>query len=422
MKKAMVFGAGVSGQGAKKLLEKMGYLVYLIDDRTGILSIEGEKLLDEVDIFIKSPGVPYNNLVLQAKEKKIKVIDEIELCYQYLKENGNKTKIIAVTGTNGKTTTTAKITELLVFAGYSAEYAGNIGRSFSELVLENKKLDYVVLELSSFQLENLENFEPEISMVTNLTPDHLSRYSSVQEYYDTKFNICKNQKEGYFIYNIDCNEITKREKLFPKNILKVSQNKKCDISLEKYQKELFTLKGKHNLENILFIIAVGKLCNISEEKIAEFLYTTKNLEHRMEEFFEYRNIKFINDSKGTNIDSTKFAVEAFENSILICGGYNKGLEWKPLAEIIKNSVKDVYLIGEIATILEEKLIELSYPRTQINLVGTITNALMEIKKKYDGDKEEVVILSPATSSYDQFKNYEERGKFFKEETRRIFGR
>lgn len=422
MKKAMVFGAGVSGQGARKLLEKIGYLVYLVDDRTGISSSEGEKLLDEIEIFIKSPGVPYNSLVLKAKEKNIKVIDEIELCYRYLKKNKNLAKIIAITGTNGKTTTTAKITELLNFAGYKAECAGNIGKSFSELLLENKKLNYIVLELSSFQLENLEEFEPEISMVTNLTPDHLSRYKDEKEYYDTKFNICKNQKEGYFICNMDSDEIVKRKKMFPKNILKISQDKKSDISLENYKKELFTLKGKHNLENILFMIAVGKLCNIPEEKIAEFLYTTKNLEHRMEEFFEYKNIKFINDSKGTNIDSTKFAVEAFENPILICGGYDKGLEWQPLVEIIKNNVKDVYLIGEIATILEEKLIELSYPRIRINVVKTITNALIEIKKKYDGDKEEVVILSPATSSYDQFKNYEERGRIFKEETKRIFGR
>ena len=189
MKKAMVFGAGISGVGAKKLLEHLNYNVILVDDKLGVSSEEGKKLLGDIELFIKSPGVPYNELVLEAKKNQIKIIDEIELCYEYMVQYNVNSKIIAITGTNGKTTTTTKITELLQYCGYRAEYAGNIGKSFAELLLEKKELDYIVLELSSFQLENLIEFKPFISMVINLTPDHLVRYNSVDEYYDTKFNI-----------------------------------------------------------------------------------------------------------------------------------------------------------------------------------------------------------------------------------------
>ena len=194
MKKAMVFGAGVSGLGAYRLLEKIGYDVILVDDKKGVSSKEALEYLDEIEIFIKSPGVPYNELVLEAKRKGIEVIDEIELSYRYmLKYMGKKSKIIAITGTNGKTTTTTKVTELLKYAGYKAEYAGNIGVSFADLLLKNDDLDYVVLELSSYQLENLDSFKADIALIINLAPDHLSRYKSVDEYYDTKFNIGKNQ-------------------------------------------------------------------------------------------------------------------------------------------------------------------------------------------------------------------------------------
>lgn len=157
MRKAMVFGAGVSGIGAKKLLEYLGYDVILVDDKLGITSEEGLNLLDGIEVFIKSPGVPYNKLVLEAKKNQIKVIDEIELCYEYMVQYNIHANIIAVTGTNGKTTVTTKITELLQYAGFRAEYAGNIGKSFAELLLEKEELDYVVLELSSFQLEILEH-------------------------------------------------------------------------------------------------------------------------------------------------------------------------------------------------------------------------------------------------------------------------
>lgn len=433
MRKAMVFGAGVSGIGAKKLLEYLGYDVILVDDKLGITSEEGLNLLDGIEVFIKSPGVPYNKLVLEAKKNQIKVIDEIELCYEYMVQYNIHANIIAVTGTNGKTTVTTKITELLQYAGFRAEYAGNIGKSFAELLLEKKELDYVVLELSSFQLENFRTFKPFISMVINLTPDHLSRYSSVDEYYDTKFNICKNQsKEEYFLLNTDCQEVMDRIALIPGSKIELSQKikKDCYVMAGKFfwkdeevlETEKLSLKGKHNLENTLFIVSAGKLCGIENSKIREFLYNTKTLEHRMEDFFSYGNIEFINDSKGTNIDSTAFAVEAYKDCILICGGYDKKLDWTPLVELIKEHTSYVYLIGDIAEELNRRVLELGYDKNRVFLLKELKICLEDIKRRFSKDEKRVVLFSPATSSYDQFKNFEHRGQVFKELVREIFGR
>ncbi|MEG0644634.1 MAG: UDP-N-acetylmuramoyl-L-alanine--D-glutamate ligase, partial [Cetobacterium sp.] len=336
MKKAIVFGAGVSGKGSEKTLKRMGYEVFLIDDKIGISSKEGIELLEnnDIKIFVKSPGVPYTDLVKKALELEIEIIDDIELGYRYKKNNKISGKIIAITGTNGKTTITTKVQELLEKASYKAKVCGNIGYSFSETVLENPELDYYVLETSSYQLENIKEFKADISLIVNLAPDHLSRYKNLDHYYNTKFNIGKNQKESeYFIVNTSCAESLKR-------VDKIS-GKKIYVGMDKtYKKEsvwvengsifyngefileekLASLKGKHNLENMLFIVCIGKLLEIPTELIREFLYSTKTLEHRMENFFSYGAVEFINDSKGTNIDSTKFAIEAFELPILICGG------------------------------------------------------------------------------------------------------
>lgn len=433
MRKAIVFGAGISGIGAKKLLEFLNYEVILVDDKLGVTSEEGIQLLNDIEIFIKSPGVPYNELVLEAKKNQIKIIDEIELCYEYMVQYNIELKIIAVTGTNGKTTTTTKITELLQYSGYKADYAGNIGKSFAELLLEKKDLDYIVLELSSFQLENLVEFKPYISMVINLTPDHLIRYNSVDEYYDTKFNICKNQGENeYFILNSDCEEIIKRLKLVPGNKVVVSQQEKKDCYIEDgkmfwkgeevLEVDKLSLKGKHNLENMLFIVSTGKICGLENDKIREFLYSTKTLEHRMEDFYSYGNMEFINDSKGTNIDSTTYAVEAYKGCILICGGYDKKLDWTPLVNLIKEHTSYVYLIGDIADELNKRLIEVGYNRENMFLLRELKICLEDIKERFSKEEERVVLFSPATSSYDQFKNFEHRGKVFKELVREIFGR
>ena len=432
MKKAMIYGLGISGTGAKELLEKEGYEIIIVDDKKAMTSEEALNHLDGIEFFIKSPGIPYNNFVKEVQKRGIKILDEIEIAYNYMIEKGMKTKIIAITGTNGKSTTTAKISDMLNYAGYKAAYAGNIGRSLSEVLLKEKDLDFISLELSSFQLENIENFKPYISMIINMGPDHIERYKSFDEYYDTKFNITKNQTEDlYFIENIDDVEIEKRAKQIKAKRISVSKFKKADIFVKNdkiYQGEddiidvnKLILKGIHNLENTLFMVATAEILKIDREKLKEFLMIATPLEHRTELFFNYGKVKFINDSKATNVDSTKFAIQANKNSILICGGYDKGVDLAPLAEMIKENIKEVYLIGVIADKIEKELKKIGYEDNKIHKLVNLENSLQDMKKRFTKESNEVILLSPATSSYDQFNSFEHRGKVFKELVLKIFG-
>ena len=426
MKKAMIYGLGISGTGAKELLEKEGYEIIVVDDKKAMTSEEALNHLDGIEFFIKSPGIPYNNFVKEVQKRGIKILDEIEIAYNYMMEKGLKTKIIAITGTNGKSTTTAKISDMLNHAGYKAAYAGNIGRSLSEVLLKEKDLDFVSLELSSFQLENIENFKPYISMIINMGPDHIERYKSFDEYYDTKFNITKNQTEDlYFIENIDDVEIEKRAKQVKAKRISISKFKKADVFVENdkichakdniIDVDKLSLKGIHNLENTLFMVATAEILKIDREKLKEFLMIATPLEHRTELFFSYGKVKFINDSKATNVDSTKFAIEANKNSILICGGYDKGVDLAPLAEMIKENIKEVYLIGVIADKIEKELKKVGYEDSKIHKLINLENSLQDMKKKFTKDSDEVILLSPATSSF------EHRGKVFKELVLKIFG-
>ncbi|NME35998.1 MULTISPECIES: UDP-N-acetylmuramoyl-L-alanine--D-glutamate ligase [Fusobacterium] len=436
MERAIIFGNGVSGKGAKKLLESEGVEVILVDDNSGIKSSDAIKILNEINLFIKSPGIPFDNeLVKKALDLGIEVIDEIELGYRYIIEKKLPTKIIAVTGSNGKTTTTSKTTELLQKAGFKAMHAGNIGNSFAELILKNPDLDYVVLELSSFQLEGIKDFKPYISLIVNLSPDHLDRYAVVEDYYEAKFNICKNQKDNdIFIYNVNDDETMKRitSKVFcDTRTITVGKNKGISNCFDEngwvlyngekvLEVDKLSLKGKHNLENSLFIITVGKILNISNETIQNCLYNTKSLEHRMELFYKWGHTVFINDSKGTNLDSTNFAIAAYKGSTLICGGKDKGLPLDSMVKNIKLNIKKVYLIGKMADRIEKSLLEVNYPKENIFNLGTLENVLKHIKETITLEDKEVVLLSPSTSSYDQFKSFEHRGKVFKELVKEIF--
>ena len=443
MKNAIVFGAGLSGHGAKELLEKKGYNVFLIDDKTGIKSEEGIKIIDEqkIEFIVKSPGIPWDaELLKKADSLKINIISEIDLAYRYMDK---KTKIISITGTNGKTTTATKIYELLKEAGFDAELAGNAGFSFAKLVSDGKEPDYVVLELSSYQLENDPEVHSYIAGIINLTPDHLTRYNSLDDYYKTKFNIFDHQNENdYALINLDDKEILRiisenkdiDDKIKAKRIF-LSGEKKADvfqkdgmINVTDHNSQLIplmktselSLKGKHNLENILFIISVGMILNVDIEVMKSFLSSTKPLEHRLENFFEKGKTVFINDSKGTNSESTIKAIEAFgKSTVLICGGYDKQASNKELIDKIAEKVEFVYLIGQTSDILEKELKDQKY--TQYKNLKTLENVLNDIKDNLDFSKEQVVLFSPATSSFDQFKNFEDRGRIFKELTNQIIG-
>lgn len=446
MGKVIVFGAGLSGIGAKQLLEKNGFDVYLIDDKIGISSKEGIKILNNEDIefIVKSPGISWQvELLKVAKEKGIKVISEIDLAYKYMNKS---IKIISITGTNGKTTTATKIFELLEFAGKKVKLAGNAGFSFAKLVADEEDLEYVVLELSSYQLENNPQIHSNIAGIINLTPDHLARYKNVEEYYITKFNIFKKQSEKDFaLINLDDKEFLNlyenknlKEKIKGRKIY-LSKKKKGNVFVDNgsifVMKNLentiettneiteniaekiidvrdLALKGIHNLENMLFIISVGKILEIENEKIVQFLKTTKALEHRLENFYVKDNTVFINDSKGTNVESTLKAIDSFENKIiLILGGDDKKVSNKELVKKIKKKVSFVYLIGVNASILINDMEKIGYKNYK-NL-ETLENVIKYLQEKEDFTEDKTILLSPATSSWCQFKNFEHRGNTFK---------
>ena len=455
MEKAVVFGAGLSGLGAKELLEKKGYEVYLVDDKNGMPSSEAVEFLDKekIEFIVKSPGIPWKvELLVKAKDKKIKIISEIDLAYKYMDKN---IKVISFTGTNGKTTTATKMYELLEYAGKKVKLAGNAGFSFAKLVADEEDLEYIVLELSSYQLENDPQIHSYIAGIINLTPDHLARYDSVEDYYITKFNIFSRQTEQDFaLINLD-DEVFKKlydEKELWKNIkskeIYLSKEKKGNIfvmdgiiytmkNLEKKVDEVkeediheyaealipvreLSLKGSHNLENMLFLIGSAKIMGIPDEKTTEFLKTTKALEHRLENFFIKGKTVFINDSKGTNVESTLKAINSFDDSIiLICGGDDKKISNKELVERIKERVDSVYLIGDNAPLLIEDMEEVGYKNYKN--METLENVLDYFKENMDFSKEQTVLFSPATSSFCQFKNFEHRGNVFKELTVKVLG-
>ncbi len=433
MKKKLIYGAGVSGLGAEKLLQKKGIEYLIADDKLGLKKEEIIPIINQFDTMIKSPGISFTNeLVVKAKEAGIKIIDEIELAY-----NECSSKIIAVTGTNGKTTTTTKLKELLVEAEYKAEFAGNIGNSFAEEVIKGEANDYIVVELSSYQLEAVEKFKPFIAILTNLTPDHMNRYKNLEEYYRAKFNMFKNQDENdYALLNIDDeNMIRISKELINKKVNKIyiSQEKEADCCVRngwvEYQNEKiaevekFSLKGRHNVENCLFMIAAAKICGIENEKIRDFFYKTVGLEHRTEEFFKFKNTIFINDSKGTNIDATIKALDSYKGKeiILICGGKDKNLDLDELCIKIKEKSEKLFLIGEIADKLESGVLKYGYKKENIFNLKYLEKVVEEIKKTVDFNRENVVLFSPAASSFDQFSNFEERGKIFKELILKYFG-
>ena len=455
MEKALVFGAGLSGLGAKELLEKKGYEVYLIDDKVAKTSKEGIEILnnEKIEFIVKSPGIPWKAELLQvAKEKNVKVISEIDLAYKYMDKN---IKVFSITGTNGKTTTATKIYELLDFAGYKARLAGNAGFSFAKLVADEEPLEYVVLELSSYQLENNPQIHSNIAGIINLTPDHLTRYKTVEDYYITKFNIFSKQTEDDFaLINLDDPVflgLAEREEI--KSLMKaknvyLSKEKKGNIFVynneirimndladraenlsesEILEKSRFlikvedlALKGVHNLENMLFLIGVAAIVKVPDEKVVEFLSSTKALEHRLENFFVKGNTTFINDSKGTNVESTLKAIDSFNNDIImILGGDDKKIDNTELVKRIAEKVERVYLIGDNAPLLIDDMEKINYKNYK-NL-ETLENVLNYIKENEDFEKDQTILFSPATSSFCQFRSFEHRGKVFKELTVKILG-
>jgi len=444
-KNIIILGAGESGVGAALLAKQKGYNVFVSDasaiksiyqselEANGIAFESGmhdvERIL-EADEVIKSPGIPERNeLVQQIRAKGISVISEIEFGYRYKGDS----KIVAITGSNGKTTTTSLLYHICNIADQDVAIVGNIGFSFARQVAVDPKKLYVI-EVSSFQLDDIKCFRPDIAILLNITEDHLDRYNYQFEYYiKSKFRIIENQTEqDCFIYCIDDEVVVKHLELLTThtNLLPFSMKQelkkggyiKNEQMMLKIQEERvtmsiydFALKGKHNAYNTMAASIAASTLGIRKEKIREAVSNFHSLEHRMEFVATVKGVDFINDSKATNVNSTWYALESMQKpTILILGGVDKGNDYALVADLVKDKVKAIVCMGTD----NAKLIE--YFKDKVAQIIEVDSAKKAVNASFKlAEKGDVVLLSPACASFDLFKNYEDRGYQFKESVKEL---
>jgi len=437
-KKISVIGAARSGIGAARLIKKMGGIPFVSDsgsdeklkESVNVLSIENieyetgkhsEKIFD-CDFMIISPGVPADaEVIKKAKYKRIKMFSEVELASRFCKG-----KIIAITGTNGKTTTTSLCGHVFESCRKKTYVAGNIGLAFSEIASDVKENEFVVLEVSSFQLDLIEKFKPVVAVILNITPDHLNRYeNSVEKYALSKQRIYENQDQNdYLVVNGDDETTLKflsgyKSKSFLFSLNEEQQNG-CyatgnQIISKKNNSENFscsiddiTIRGEHNVANAMAVIIIAKIFDLHNEGLKEALKTFQGVEHRLEFVREIDGIKFINDSKATNVDSVWYALRSFSEPIfLILGGQDKGNDYEKIKQLIIDKVQKIYAIGSSA----EKVFNFFHSFVKVEIKESLEEvASASLSEAREGD---VVLLSPACASFDMFDNYEHRGRVFK---------
>ncbi|MGY5848247.1 UDP-N-acetylmuramoyl-L-alanine--D-glutamate ligase [Salegentibacter sp. HM20] len=443
-KKLVILGAGESGAGTAILGKKQGFEVFVSDGgkikekyKEVLENIEvqweegthSEAVILEADVVMKSPGIPDSApLVVKLREKGIPVISEIEFAAGY-----TSAKIIGVTGSNGKTTTTKFIYHILKQAGINVGMAGNVGDSFAKQVAETAP-EWYVLELSSFQLDGIVDFKPEIAVLTNITPDHLDRYeNSLQKYTESKFRITMNQGENdFFIYDSDDEIIAgwlqknkiKAQKL-PFSLQQKTENgayienENIVIKTTNDQFNMPTstlgLEGKHNTKNAMAAATVAQLLRIRKETIRESMESFQGVEHRLEKVLKINNVQYINDSKATNVNATFYALDSMESeTIWIVGGVDKGNIYDDLLPLVNEKVKAIICLG----VDNSKI---------LNAFGNCVDMIVEtqsmeeaVKMAYRmGEKGDTVLLSPACASFDLFENYEDRGRQFKNAVRNL---
>ena len=440
-----ILGSGESGKGAAILAKKAGYKVFVSDLKKipkqtkslfKKLSIDYEENHHSIDKIIKaekiikSPGIDQkSDLIVEIKKNRNDIISEIEFGFSQ-----TDSKIIGVTGSNGKTTTATMIYHILKKSGFNVALAGNIGRSFSGSIAEQNYQIYV-LELSSFQLDNILNFSPDISVITSITPDHLDRYNyDFDEYIKSKLNITLNQSTNQFlIFNSDDKVLRKAVKRYAQNVtqfpygfnppkgdLVTTVKKKSIIVKEKknikmYDTLNFSLKGRHNLLNAMAAVSVARLLKVSNKCIRDSLISFSNVEHRLEEVLKIQNITYINDSKATNVNATYYALESMEGqTVWIVGGIDKGNNYIELLPLVREKVKSIICIG----LDNEKIIESFSPVVDVLVETQSMSEAVKIAHKL-ANKKDYVLLSPACASFDLFKNYEDRGNQFKEAVRNL---
>ncbi len=443
--KLIVLGGGESGVGAALLGKKNGYEVFLSDGgllkegykqelvANGIDFEEGghtEERILSADEIMKSPGIPEKNeLVKKIRAKGIKVISEIELAYRFKGD----AKIIAITGSNGKSTTTSLIYHICKKAGLDCALVGNIGYSFAKQVAEDPKPLYVA-EISSFQLDDIDTFKPNVALLLNITEDHLDRYDyKFENYINSKFRIIENQQEGdYFIYCDDDEVIkskldtltinTNKLPFSMKHEVKKGGQLKGDQVLLRIQEERvsmsiydFAIKGKHNIYNTMAAGIAACTIGIRKEMIRESVGDFQGLEHRSEHVATIRGVEFINDSKATNVNSTWYALENIERQVvLILGGQDKGNDYSILDDLVKEKVKAIVCLGKDSSKIVNHFKDIVPAIRETSDMETCVMACFKMATKGD-----VVLLSPACASFDLFKNYEQRGKLFKEAVREL---
>ena len=439
MMRLVVLGGGESGVGTAILGKKKGYDVFVSDfgkikeSYKEVLIINGiaweeeqhtEDLILNADVVMKSPGIPEKSpIVKKLIAAGVKVISEIEFAKPF-----TEALTIGITGSNGKTTTTMLTHHLLKSAGLNVGLGGNIGKSFAWQVAENK-FDAYVLELSSFQLDGIIGYRPDIAIITNISPDHLDRYEyKYQNYINSKFRITMNQTENdYLIYDADDEASTEwlknnktKAKLIPFSLTKsfdegasINNNKmEIKINQEEFtmETEYIALEGKHNTKNAMAASSVAKLMQIRNATIRESLSNFQGVEHRLEKVLKIQNVQYINDSKATNVNATFFALDSMNvPTVWIVGGVDKGNDYNELMSLVREKVKAIICLG----VDNHKI---------INAFGAVVDIMVEVNNMNDAvktaqrltEKGDAVLLSPACASFDLFENYEDRGKQFKQ--------
>jgi UDP-N-acetylmuramoylalanine--D-glutamate ligase len=444
-RKIIILGAGESGVGTALLAKQKGFDVFVSDasaiqpvfkaelDANNIPYESGTHDVVRIlaaDEVMKSPGIPEKNeLVQQIRAKGIPVISEIEFGFRYK----GASKIVAITGSNGKTTTTSLLFHICKVAEADVAIVGNIGFSFARQIVEDPKALYVI-EVSSFQLDDIDTFRPDIAILLNITEDHLDRYNyQFENYIKSKFRIIENQTEkDCFIYCIDDEVITQQLELLTThtNLLPFSMKQelkkggyiKNDQMMLKIQEERvtmsiydFALKGKHNAYNTMAASIAASTLGIRKEKIREAVSNFHSLEHRMEFVATVKGVDFINDSKATNVNSTWYALESMQKpTVLILGGVDKGNDYELVADLVKEKVKAIICMGTDNT----KLI--SFFKDKVAQIIEVDSAKKAVNASFKlAEKGDVVLLSPACASFDLFKNYEDRGHQFKESVKEL---
>jgi len=442
--KLVVLGAGESGVGAALLGKIKGFDVFLSDaneipvslqnllNEKGIVWESGQHSLASMEgasLAVKSPGIPGNiPLLEQLKAKGTRIISEIEFAAQ-----STSATLIGITGTNGKTTTTMMTYEILKNAGLNVGLAGNIGSSFAKQVAE-ETFEFYVLEISSFQLDDIDQFAPHIALITNITPDHLDRYHySFESYIQAKLKITENQtSKNFFLFNTDDEVLVNALKKQKTNAQKISfgstpseatasylENNQLIIKNQKKTTMIpsveFPFSGRHNLLNALAAATVGNLLSINKESIRESLTHFKGAPHRMENVLTIQRVQYVNDSKATNINATYFALESIQTPLIwIVGGVDKGNDYMTLLPLVRKKAKAIICLGMDNSKLRDAFEGISdvFMETE-----SMTEAVKIAHKL--AEPKDTVLLSPACASFDLFKNYEDRGDQFKAAVRNL---